>query len=233
MRLLLIEDEPLVAQRLERFCREVIGDGLEKLHAVSSFDEATAWLAENAVDVALLDLNLEGRDGMELLKRSVASAFHTIIVSANTDRALEAFQYGVLDFVPKPFTRERLAQALARVTGPIARNGHATRNLAVKKAGRIELVAVDDVLFVQGAGNYSELILTNGKKELHDKTLEKLEAILSEEFERTHKSYLVRRSAIKALHASEGSHYELELKNGECLPIGRTYYKGLRERLLS
>lgn len=231
MKLVLIEDEPLVAQRLERFCREVVGNQLEKLHMATSFDEASAWLAENTVDVVLLDLNLQGQDGMELLKRSVASAFHTIIVSANTDRALEAFEYGVIDFVPKPFTRERLAQAFARATGPVSRTAPAARNLAVKKAGRIELVAVDDVLFAQGAGNYSELVLTNGRRELHDKTLEKLEAILPGDFTRIHKSYLVRLSAIKALHAAEGSHYEVELKNGTRLPVGRTRYKELREKL--
>lgn len=231
MKVILIEDEPLVAQRLERFCREVAGDRLEKLHRSTSFDEAAAWLAENSVDLALLDLNLDGRDGMELLKRSVASSFHTIIVSANTDRALEAFQFGVLDFVPKPFTRERLAQSFARIAGPVSRGGPATKNLAVKKAGRIELVVVDDILFVQGAGNYSELVLADGRRELHDKTLEKLAVLLPDDFERTHKSYLVRRSAIKALHASEGSRYELELKTGACLPIGRSRYKELRDRL--
>lgn len=232
MKLVLIEDEPLVAQRLERFCREVLGAGLDRLQTASSLDQASAWLAENPVDVVLLDLNLQGQDGIELLKRSVASSFHTIIVSANTDRALEAFEYGVIDFVPKPFTRERLAQAFARVRGPVARGGPATRNLAVRKAGRIELVPVDEVLFVQGAGNYSELVLRNGRRELHDKTLEKLEALLPGDFERTHKSYLVRLSAIKALHAAEGSRYEAELKDGTCLPVGRTRYKELRERLI-
>lgn len=232
MKLLLIEDEPLVAQRLERFCREILGAELEKLHAASCFEEAAGWLAEHPVDVALLDLNLEGRDGMELLKRSVASAFHTVIVSASTDRAIEAFHYGVLDFVPKPFTRERLAQALGRVQGAVTRGAGAAKNLAVRKAGRIELVAVDEVLFAQGAGNYSEIVLTTGRRELHDKTLEKLAAILPPDFERVHKSYLVRLSAIKALHASEGSHYEVELKNGVFLPVGRTRYKELRERLI-
>lgn len=231
MRLVLIEDELLVAQRLERFCREILGEELEHMHAATSFDEAAAWLAEHPVDVALLDLNLEGRDGMELLQRSVAAAFHTVIVSANTDRALEAFEYGVLDFVPKPFTRERLAQALARVRSAGTHGGGAARTLAVRKAGRIELLAVDEVLFVQGAGNYAELVLTSGRRELHDKTLERLAAILPPDFERVHKSYLVRLSAIKALHASEGSHYEAELKNGTRLPVGRTRYKELRVKL--
>lgn len=230
--MILIEDEPLVAQRLARFCREILGERLEKLHLAATPAEAGAWLAENPVDVALLDLNLEGQDGMELLRRSVASSFHTIIVSANTDRALEAFEHGVIDFVPKPFTRERLAQAFARVSGPLARSPHAARTLAVKKPGRVELVAVDAVLFVQGAGNYSELVLTDGRRELHDKTLERLEAILPADFERIHKSYLVRLSAVKALHAAEGSHYEAELKNGTRVPVGRMRYKELRERLV-
>jgi two-component system response regulator LytT len=230
--MILIEDEPLVAQRLERFCREILAGRLEKLHVASTQAEAGAWLAENSVDVALLDLNLDGQDGMELLTRSVASSFHTIIVSANTDRALEAFQYGVLDFVPKPFTRERLVQALARASDSDSRATFAVRHLAIRKAGRIELVAIDDVLYVQGAGNYSELVLTGGQRELHDKTLEKLEAILPADFERVHKSFLVRMSAVKAFHASEGSHYEVELKNGACLPIGRSRYKDIKERLL-
>jgi two-component system, LytTR family, response regulator LytT len=231
MRLMLIEDEPLVAQRLERFCRDLLGASLERLQAATSFDQASAWLAENPVDVVLLDLNLQGQDGMELLRRSVASSFHTIIVSANTDRALEAFEHGVIDFVPKPFTRDRLMQALARIQDPGARATFAARHLAVRKAGRIELVAIAELLYVQGAGNYSELVLDGGRRELHDKTLEKLATILPADFERIHKSFLVRMSAVKALHASEGSHYEVELKNGTCLPIGRSRYKEIKEKL--
>lgn len=230
VRLLIVEDEPLIAQRLERFCREIIGDALTAPHCAESLGEAEAWLAENPADVLLLDLNLSGDDGMALLRRSVAGSFHTVIVSANTDRALEAFEYGVLDFVAKPFTKERLAQALRRATGTDARPGTA-KFLAVKKSGRVELIAVADVLYVQGAGNYSELVLADGRRELHDKTLEKLAAVLPPQFERIHKSFLVRLGSVRALHASEGSHYEAELKNGLCLPVGRTRYKELREKL--
>jgi DNA-binding LytR/AlgR family response regulator len=230
MRLLIVEDEPLIAQRLERFCREILGDAMTAPHTSESLSATEAWLKENTADVLLLDLNLGGADGMALLRRSVAGSFHTVIVSANTDRALEAFEYGVLDFVPKPFTKERLAQALGRATDAGARAG-AAKYLAVKKSGRVELVAVADVLYVQGAGNYSELVLTDGRRELHDKTLERLAAVLPPQFERIHKSFLVRLGAIRALHASEGSHYEAELKNGLSLPVGRTRYKELREKL--
>ena len=230
MRVLIVEDEPLLAQRLERFCREILGEKLESVRVASLFTEASARLDESPIDLLLLDLNLHGRDGMELLKTSVAGSFHTIVVSANTEQALRAFEFGVIDFVPKPFSRERLAQALARVTERDGRTAGAAKFLAVKKYGRVELVEIDRVRYVEGAGAYAELVLEDGRRELHDKTLEKLHALLPPVFERIHKSYVVRWSAVKALHAQEGSRYEVELKNGLRLPVGRTRYKELREK---
>lgn len=231
MRALIVEDEPLLAQRLERFCREILGAQLETIRVANLFSEASARLDESPIDLLLLDLNLHGRDGMELLASTVAGSFHTIIVSANTDQALRAFEYGVIDFVPKPFSRERLAQALQRVTERDGRAAGAAKFLAVRKHGKVELVAIDRVLYVEGAGAYAELVLEDGRRELHDKTLEKLHALLPPVFERIHKSYVVRWSAVKALHAQEGSHYEVELRNGLRLPVGRTRYKELREKL--
>ncbi len=231
MRILIVEDEPLLAQRLERFCREIIADKIVSIRIASFFSEASARLDESPIDLLLLDLNLHGRDGMQLLASSVAGSFHTVIVSANIDQALRAFEYGVLDFVPKPFSRERLAAALQRVTERDARAASAAKYLAVRKHGRVELVPIDRILYVEGAGAYAELVLDNGHRELHDKTLEKLHAVLPPVFERIHKSYLVRFDAVKTLHAQEGSHYEAELHNGLRLPVGRTRYKELREKL--
>ena len=98
MRVLIVEDEPLLAGRLDRFCREILNTRLESIRIANRFDEAGATLADSAVDLLLLDLNLHGEDGMALLESSVAGSFHTIIVSANTEHALRAFEYGVLDF---------------------------------------------------------------------------------------------------------------------------------------
>lgn len=231
MRVLIVEDEPLSARRLERFVREKLDGQLELLHAVPALDDATGWLEANPVDLVLLDLNLNGRDGFDLLARAAAGAFHTIVVSASVDQALRAFEHGVLDFVAKPYTAERLAQALARFTEGRTRAEYSARLLAVRKLGRVELVPVDDVVYVRGAGSYSELVLTNGKTELHDKTLEKLLAVLPSHFERVHKSYLVDLRQVAAFHASEGSRYEVELKtNGERLPVGRERWKELKTR---
>jgi two-component system response regulator LytT len=231
MRILIVEDEPRIADRLERFCRTILGPRLELLRVAGSFADAVSRLDEEPFDLLLLDLNLHGEDGMQILARSVAGSFHTIIVSANTEEALRAFEYGVIDFVPKPFSEERLARAIGRATDTGSRALHPARRLAVKKSGRVELIAVEDVLYAEGAGNYSELALAGGRRELHDKTLERLATLLPSDFERIHKSFLVRLSLIKALHAHEGSRYEAELKNGARLPVGRTRYREIRERL--
>ncbi len=137
----------------------------------------------------------------------------------------------MIDFVPKPSSRERLAPAIARVTERAGRAAGAAKCLAVKKHGPVALVPIDRILHLQGAGADAELVLDDGKRELHDKTLEKLHALLPPGFERIHKSHVVRRGAVTALHASEGRHYEAELRNGTRLPVGRARDKELRARL--
>lgn len=231
MRILIVEDEAVVARRIEQFCRRILGDRLTWLRVAGTLEAAQDGLAESPVDVLLLDLNLEGRDGMALLESTVANSFHTVIVSGNTEHALRAFGHGVIDFVAKPFTEQRLAEALRRATEPGGRAPHAAQHLAVHKPGRIELVPIEQVLYVQGADDFSELVLRSGHRELHDKTLEKLLGVLPADFVRLHRSYLVRLSEIKALHAHEGSRYEAELMTGLRLPVGRTRYKEIRDVL--
>nr|WP_281347216.1 LytTR family DNA-binding domain-containing protein [Xanthovirga aplysinae] len=104
--------------------------------------------------------------------------------------------------------------------------------MAVKKKGGIQLISIDELQYVKGAGVYTELYLRNGKKELHDKSLEKLEQLLPHTFERIHKSYLVKMSEVENIIVRSGSKYIASLKNGEMLPIGRTKYKSIKEKWL-
>lgn len=103
--------------------------------------------------------------------------------------------------------------------------------LEVRKKGRIEFVAVADLLYAQGADNYAELRLRNGRSELLDCTLARLATFLPDDFARIHKSYLVRLSAVKRLHVRAGSRYTAELFSGQLLPVGRTRYQAIRDRL--
>ena len=229
MRVLIVEDEARIAKRVERLTRQIVGNQLQSLTHINTLQEALTFIENNEIDFVLLDLNLNGENGFDLLKTAVSEAFHTIVISAYKDQAITAFEYGVLDFVPKPFGQDRLEKAFKRSKSK-ERPEAQTKYLAVKQRQRIQLVPIEDVEYIKGAGPYAELFLIDGKKELHDKSLEKLEQLLSPTFERIHKSYLVKMSEIKEIMVSSGSQYRALLQNGDVIPIGRTKYKELKEK---
>ena len=197
--------------------------------AAEDLAEAEEIVAQKKIDLLLLDLNLNGESGFELLKPLVAESFDTIIISANHNMALRAFEFGVLDFVPKPFSRERLEKALNRLSAP--ESTPEVSFLAVKKRGGLKMIRLEDISYIQGADVYSELVLKNGNTELHNKTLEQLERLLAPDFERIHKSYLVPFSVIQEIKVTPGSLYKAILKDDTELPVGRTRYKNLKLRL--
>lgn len=232
MNILIVEDESRIAKRIERMTRDIFGDALQSLKHINTLDEALEFIENNTLDLVLLDLNLNGDNGFDLLTKAVSESFHTIIISAYKDRAITAFEYGVIDFLPKPFNKERLEQAFNRAITKEKIENDKIKLLAIKKRGRIQLIPVEEVLYIKGAGAYTELFLADEKKELHDKSLEKLEQLLSHNFERIHKSYLVKMSEVKRIVVKSGSKYMVELKNGELLPIGRTKYKDIKSNWL-
>lgn len=229
--LLIVEDEPIVARRLERLCGEILQQkDFSCLIAVSK-DQAFELLQQHNADLILLDLNLAGEDGFDLLKRFAAKPAHTIVVSAETTRAIEAFDLGVLDFVAKPFTKDRLAIAIDRFLRPQQGDTHSTKQIAFEAGQRVETVNVESILYFRGADKYSEAAMVDGDTKFHSKPLSRLEEMLSEQFIRSHKSFLVQVNAIKALRSLEGSRYEIDLLGGHSLPIGRTRVDHVRRLL--
>jgi len=232
MNILIVEDESRIAKRIERMTRDIFGNALKSLTLINTLHEALEFIENSSLDLVLLDLNLNGDNGFDMLTTAVSESFHTIVISANKDQAITAFEYGVLDFVPKPFNRDRLEQAFNRAIAKEKAENNKIKLLAIKKRGRIQLIPIEELLYIKGAGAYTELFLADGKKELHDKSLEKLEQLLSYTFERIHKSYLVKMSEVKEIILKPGSKYMAELKNGTLIPIGRTKYKDIKAKWL-
>lgn len=228
VRVLVVEDEPLVRQRLERMLREILGLG-GTVHGARDIDEAEALLRQHAVDVLMLDLSLDGEDGFTLLQRLTARAFHTIVVSAHAERALDAYAHGVLDFVAKPFSRERLAQALARCTGD-GGGASSVRHLGVWRADGVALVPVHDVCWIEADGDYTMLRLVSQRRELHEKSLDRLSQLLPPQFARVHRSYVVNLDHAERLVVESGSRYTLIMRGGERIPVGRSRVAALRAR---
>lgn len=229
MKILIIEDESIIAQRIERLVRRVLPNDKLQFHTCSELDDGLEYIKEHSCDLLFLDLNINGEDGFEILSSMVAQSFQTIIISANTHRALEAFEYGVLDFIAKPFDEDRVRMALARLTEH-SQHPQAIKFLAVNKRHRRILIEVTTIKFIKGAGIYTELHLKNNTVEIHNKSLENLSLILPKNFVRIHKSYIANMNLSKQIIVHAGSKYELLLDSEDKLPIGRTRYKELKEQ---
>lgn len=232
MKILIIEDEARIARRLQRMSADFFGNNPHEIMICDSLQKGMKHITAQPPDLLLLDLNLNGDNGFDVLELMVSGSFHTIIVSANTDKAITAFAYGVLDFVPKPFDEDRLFQALKRCVTPTIKPEEGIKYLSVKKSGQVRLVPITELIYIKGAGIYTELHLKSGERELHDKSLELLQQLLPAAFERIHKSYLVNLESAEKVIVSAGSKYGLLLKGGELLPIGRSKYKELKAKML-
>lgn len=230
LRILIVDHDARATAQLEQLCRDLLGDRLAQLATADSVEAAAARVAATVFDVVLLDPQSWRSD--ELLRFRALGTLPTIIVSAHTELAVAAFEWGVLDFVPKPVNRTRLARALHRAAPQPQPADSAERFLAARRAGRIDFIALDDLLYVEGDDKYSKLVYTNGRRNFHDKALGRLEAALPHSFVRIHKSYLVRFTMVSRLLVLKGSRYFAELHNGLRLPVGRSRYQQVKSRLL-
>ncbi len=230
MHVIIVEDEPAILRRLERQITELLGDKLDKLKCYDNLDDAQDYISQQSIDLLFLDLNLRGKNGFTILSTLTASSFHTIIVSANTDKAIEAFEYGVLDFVAKPFTKARLEQAINKLFETNQRQDYGVRFLSVKQASVIQLIEINKIDYIVASGHYSEIFFQQSSR-LHDKPIQKLLPLLPPNFEHIHRSFIVNMNKVVSLVTEPGSKYTLELVGGQQLPISRTRYTKIKEKL--
>ena len=227
MHLLIVEDEPPVARYIERCCRNILKNKIRSVEVHHTLHDAYAVIQKKPFDLCLLDLNLKGQKGYDLLRSSVAETFHTIIISAHTEQAYEAFQYGVLDFVSKPFDEEDLRKALDRYFIRAGKHELMTKYLTVKNGNSLKAFSVDNVIYFKAADVYVEAHLKDGKTELLSKTMDRLEQILPAQFFRIHRSYITAIPFIRSYSSMERGTCRVALKNGEVLPLSRRRYKEL------
>lgn len=225
MKIAIVEDEAVIARRLERMIRQIVGDAVSIDFAPSLAAARTLNVAP--VDLVFLDLNLDGNDGFRVVEEAVALPSQTVIVSAHHDQAIRAFDYGVADFIAKPWTEERLRLAIERATGrePTVRRANV---LVVRKACELRSIRAEHIVFIRGADDYAELHLDDGSVHLHSKSLSALETILPSDFARVHRSYIVNLSRVQGLRATA-----LVLDDGSTIPVGRIYRGAVRERVMT
>jgi two-component system LytT family response regulator len=214
---------------------------------------ARAALASQEVDVIFLDIQMPAESGLVLARELCRRPEPPLIVfvTAYSEHAVDAFEVHALDYLLKPLSDARLAQAVERIGAMLgqrqreaygaalrdyvdAGTGRATERLErinVRSVGRIEQIRVDDILWIESAGNYVELHLA-GRTVLHRITLNRLEALLAPgEFLRVHRSAIVRRSQIARLETGGDAGYRLTLRCGATVAVSERYLGALKSAM--
>lgn len=221
MNILIVEDETPAARRLERLVAAHLGKQLTSIVSVETVAAARAALG--GVDLVMLDLDLDGADGFDVIKGRAgdvrAGGPRVIVVSARADRAIDAFDYSVIDFVTKPVAEDRLARALDKALEP-GRSDQGM-SLAVRSAGRIDLARVADIVSLSGADDYVEVALTDGRRLLHDASLDELEKRLPQSFIRAHRSHIVNAKHVKSARTLGAGRRILTMSDGDEIPVSR------------
>ena len=221
MRILIVEDEKPTAEDIKLLVEQILQKEITSIHIEVTLDSALIYLREKPIDVLLLDLNLNAKDGFQILQQIVSQSFHTIVISANINRAIEAFEYGVLDFIPKPYNIERLKAAFQRLKSSHALDGHSIKYLTVKKGFEIKVIPLEEIKYFKSANIYTELYTQNDQTIIYDKSIKQLLTLLPSNYYRIHKSFIVDRNNVESIQTLGGGKYRVILKSGDSLPVSR------------
>ena len=235
----IIDDEPLVRSTILRVLRadpeiEVLGeygDGITALEAIN----------RELPDLIFLDVQMPGLTGMQVLDAIEGAKIPvTIFVTAHRDYAIEAFEANAVDYILKPFGRERLGTAIARAKARLASSadGRYVQQLiqtlasiqkqqqyhdrvAVPVNGRIFLLETRNIDWAEADRNIVRLHLGERVYELRS-TLSEMEARLDpKQFARIHRSTLVNIQQVKEIHPWFHGHHRVILKSGKELRMSR------------
>jgi two-component system, LytTR family, response regulator len=246
MRVLIVDDEPLAQTALTNI--------LTKRHEIEYFDlandavEALNKLLVQSYDVLLLDINMPEISGIELLDQLKAHDRPTpsvIFVTAYEQHAITAFKRHAVDYVLKPFSSERIDEALdaafRRTAGERAMKLVETlpllqklshpksERIAIKTNGRILFIEPDDVMAVHAEGNYVLLQREVGSYLLRESISTMAEKLKSHGFIRIHRSVLVNSSFVEEIQPWTTGEYGLRVKGGKEYTVTRTYKGNLKE----
>lgn len=253
IRTLIVDDEPVARRGIRRELEHepdvvIVGE-------CSDGYEAVAAIQEKAPELVFLDLQMPELDGFGIIEAIGSEHMPVVIfVTAYHQYAVQAFETHALDYILKPFTRERFQSAVERARKQIQhvnQDGLSERllallqesesvrqqhpkyleRLAVKSSGRIFFLHTEEIHWIEAADNYVRLHIGKDSHMIQG-TMSRLESRLDPEmFLRIHRSTIVNIKYIKELHPLFHGEYAVHLFSGKELTSGRTYRENI-QRLL-
>ena len=249
IKVLVVDDEPLARERLTTLLSNE--PDVELVGPARDGEEAITAIHDDEPDLVFLDVQMPQMNGFDVIDAVGGDKMPLVIFDTAYDQhALKAFQVKALDYILKPFDRERFADALQRArrqierdeTGDLGRRLLAlvkdlrrdqpkTDRLVVKSGGRLFFLRMDEIDWIEAAGNYVRLHVGTTSHLLRE-TMNAIEGRLdAEKFFRIHRSRIVNMERIKEMQPWLNGEYAVVLRTGTRLTLSRGYREKLQERL--
>ncbi len=249
IRTLIVDDEPLARERIRALLSEQ--PDIEVIGEARDGEEAVQTILSQEPDLVFLDIQMPKMDGFEVIRTVGPENMPLVVfVTAYDQHALKAFDVRALDYLLKPFDRERFAESIGRVRQAIERSGTdeigrrllelvrelkpgggRSDRLVIKSAGRLFFLRIDEIDWVEAAGNYVKLHVGTDEHLLRE-TMNGIEVKLDpDKFFRIHRSRIVNMERIQEMQPWLNGEYAVLLRTGTRLTLSRGYREKLQERL--
>lgn len=220
---LIVDDDPVMCDLLEHFCSKT--PIIKNVISTESGFEAINLITQKEFDLILLDYNLDDLTGEDILKVTQGKT-KVIMVTSNTEFGATSYQFeNVVDFLVKPIEYSRFHTALQRVIGKEERKeSKENDSIFVKDGNKLVKVHFPDILYLKAEANYTSIVTTE-RKILTLITMKKIESELPENFQRTHRSFIVNVDHIDSIDKNEitiGKNF---------VPISQKYSSDLHSRI--
>lgn len=226
-KVLIVDDNTVMRLMLNEMLKKI--DGIEIAGECETAMEAKSFLDRQAIDILLLDVEMPGMTGLELLK-VLPEKPATILITAKTGYAIEAFELNVIDYIVKPVSIARIMLAIEKAKELLAMkntqlNEVNREQIFIKDNKVIRKVMLSEILWVESKGDYVK-INTAGKQYIIHSTLKSMEDKLpAVEFVRIHRGFLIPVSKID--YIEDGVAFIM----GTALPVSETYKNDLLKKL--
>ena len=237
---LIVDDEPLARKKIRELLSSVpwiecvgeVGDGLT----------AVAAIDEQQPDLVFLDIQMPRLSGLEVLQR--AKHAPAVIFTTAYDRyAVTAFELAAVDYLLKPFGRERLLSSIERVRAALGRADHVqplarsrealaagpTRRLFVREAGRVIPVRTSEVVRLEAADDFVLIHTTSQRYRMGVPLQDIAERLDPSQFVRVHRSHVVNLDHVASMSTYDGSRMQIRLRDGTVIVASRQCSRVLRE----
>jgi two-component system LytT family response regulator len=239
-KVIIIDDEPLARLIVSEYLKDY--EDFEVLAECQDGFEAIKKITELKPDLIFLDIQMPKINGFEMLELLTDSP-SVIFTSAFDQYALKAFETSAVDYLLKPFTKERFDSAINKwkksdIINPVnslteIENKQPDEHLRVviKDGAEIKIIPTSEINYIEAYDDYVK-IYTKDKYHLKKKTMNYFErALNTAQFIRVHRSFIININELTKIEAFEKNSYVAILRSGKRIPISRTAYGPLKESL--